>query len=324
MSAAEVHARRLSKKAQRRRSTVMHRCTHRTAGCRHSRATSPWEACWRTSAEAATPEYMRLKRPPPRRPQAPRPYACPRDQRRAAPAHIVGVRGVIRRAEHAGIQHVHTGGRRSRQSGARPGYGMFDGPMQSAHVEDAPKSPNAMAGFASMMRQRLEEDPHRRKPPWNADAGATVVDADGHGLGDRIVVEDEDELPSRIVNSTFDSQAETTLDADAGSANHSTSTSTSAHTVMGRTPYTRVIARTRASQPARWSPCPACSHQPYTKPIRAGGRLGRRAPVVGATRGPTTSSPSIDCSCFCTLNRNRAVPLAIGISLSVASATVTR
>ncbi len=115
---------------------------------------------------------------------------------------------------------------------ARPGYGMFDGPMQSAHVEDAPKSPNAMAGFASMMRQRLEEDRIVESRLGNADAGATVVDADGHGLGDRIVVEDEDELPSRIVNSTFDSQAETTLDADASSANHSTSTSTSAHTVM--------------------------------------------------------------------------------------------
>ncbi|KAF9470703.1 hypothetical protein BDN70DRAFT_659976 [Pholiota conissans] len=109
----------------------------------------------------------------------------------------------------AGVMEVE--GHGSYNPGSVPSQNLSGNGLQEDE-DGALKSPTTTAGFASAMRMRLEEDRLARAAKIHHDgenATRSSLYQEG-GLGSRIVIEDEDELPSRVVDDTYDSQANTT------------------------------------------------------------------------------------------------------------------
>jgi len=111
------------------------------------------------------------------------------------------------------------------------GFGALGAAAGGGGMQAALVSPTFGGGFASAMRQRLEEeDRDRREEDASNSTSDTVGDTttstivSGAGLGNRIVVEDEEELPSRAI--ADGSMIDTTQDLSSSSIFLETNTST--------------------------------------------------------------------------------------------------
>ena len=87
------------------------------------------------------------------------------------------------------------------------------GTADDAHGPSSPLPSPITPNFASAMRMKIEDGRNEKSGVVSEDEEKSLdTTRDSSGLGSRIVVEDEDELPSRILNSSFNDTASSTSD----------------------------------------------------------------------------------------------------------------